>query len=86
MLGVLGEEPQHEALQGLGDLGAPPPDGQWRFVEVAVEHPEGGGTRERDVAAEEFVQEDPEGVEVGVRADRAAHGLFGGHVGGAADG
>ncbi len=53
---------------------------------MAVQDAERGRSGERDVSAEEFVQQDPEGVQVGVRADRAAHRLLGGHVGRGADG
>ena len=86
MLRVLGEQAQHERLQRLGDLGAQPAHRQRRLVQVAVQHAERGGARERHVAAEEFVQQHPERVQVRVRADRAAHRLLGRHVGGAADG
>src|SRR5690606_20647735 len=86
VLRVLGQQAQHQRFQGLGDLGAEPADGHGRLVQVAVQDAEGGGTGERHVAAEQFVHEDAEGVEVGVGADGAAHGLFGGHVGGRADG
>lgn len=86
MLRVLGEQPQDESFERLGYLRAQLADRERRLVEVAVQHAEGGGARERDVPAEQFVHQHAEGVEVGVRADRAAHRLLGGHVGGAADG
>ena len=86
VLRVLGEQPQHERFQRLGHLGAQPAHGQRRLVQVAVQHAEGGRARERHVSAEEFVQQHAERVQVGVRADRAAHRLLGRHVGGAADG
>lgn len=86
MLRVLGEQAQHEGFEGLRDLGADAPHGDRRFVQVPVQHAERGGARERDVAAEEFVEQHPERVQVGVRADRAAHRLLGCHVRGRADG
>src|SRR5690606_36904438 len=85
-LRVVGQQAQHQRSQRLGDVGAEPAGGDGRLVQVAVQDAEGGGTGERHVAAEQFVHEDAEGVEVGVGADGAAHGLFGGHVGGRADG
>lgn len=85
MLRVLGEQAQHQALQRLRDLGADPAHGQRRLVQVPVQHAERGGAGERHVAAEQFVQQHPERVQVGVRADRAAHRLLGRHVGGRAD-
>lgn len=86
VLRVLGEQPQHERFQRLGDVGPDAADRQRWFVQMPVQHAEGGGPGERHIAAEQFVQQDAEGVEVGVRADRAAHGLLGGHVGRGADG
>lgn len=86
MLRVLGEQPQHEGFERFRDLGTQAADREGRFVEVAVEHAEGGGARERHVPAEEFVHQHPERVQIRVRADRAAHRLLGGHVGGRADG
>ncbi|MQY16850.1 hypothetical protein SRB5_70530 [Streptomyces sp. RB5] len=47
---------------------------------------QGRGVGERDFSGEEFVEDDAERVEVGVRAHRAAHRLLRGHVRGAADG
>ncbi|GAA3302829.1 hypothetical protein GCM10020295_49740 [Streptomyces cinereospinus] len=52
---------------------------------MPVQHPERRGARERDLTAEEFVQQYAERVQVRVRADRAAHGLLGRHVRGRAD-
>lgn len=86
MLRVLGEQAQDERFQRLGHLGAGPAHGQRRLVQVAVQHAERRRARERHVAAEQFVQEDAECVQVRVRADRAAHRLLGRHVGGRADG
>ncbi len=86
VLRVLGEQAQDEGLQRLGDLGPDAAHRQRRFVQVAVEDAERRGARERDVAAEQFVQEHAERVQVGVRADGSAHRLLGGHVGGRADG
>lgn len=86
VLWVLGEQAQHERLQRLGHLGAQTAHGQRRLVQVPVQHAEGRRARERDVSAEEFVQQHPERVQVGVGADRAAHRLLGRHVGGRADG
>ncbi len=86
MLRVLGEQAQHQRLQGLGDLGADPAHGQRRLVQVPVQHAERRRAGERHVAAEQLVQEHAERVQVRVRADRAAHRLLGGHVGGRADG
>lgn len=82
MLRVLGEESQDERFERLGDFGADAAHGHRGLVQVPVQHAERCRARERDVAAEEFVQHDAECVQVGVRADRAAHRLLGGHVGG----
>lgn len=86
MLRVLREQPQDQRFECLGDLGAGAAHGQRRLVQVPVQHAEGGGAGERHVSAEEFVHEHAQCVQVGVRADRAAHRLLGGHVGGRADG
>lgn len=86
MLRVLGEQVQDERFERLGDLGADTADGHRRLVQVPVQHAEGRGARERHVPAEEFVQDHAERVQVGVRADRTAHRLLGGHVGGRSDG
>jgi hypothetical protein len=86
VLGVLGEQPQHQRFERLGHLGPHPAHRHGRLVEVAVQHAEGAGARERHVAAEQFVQQHAERVQVGVRADGAAHRLLGRHVGGRADG
>ncbi len=86
VLRVLGQQAQHERFEGLRDLGADTAHGQRGFVQVPVQHTECRRARERHVSAEEFVQQYAECVEVGVRADRAAHRLLGGHVGGRADG
>lgn len=86
VLRVLGEQAQDERLQGFRYLGSEAAHGQRRLVQVPVEHPEGRRTGERHVPAEEFVEEYAECVQVRVRADRAAHRLLGGHVGGRADG
>ncbi len=86
VLRVLGEQAQDQRFERLGDLRADAAHGQRGLVQVPVEHAERGGTGERDVAAEQFVQQDAERVQVGVRADGAAHGLLGCHVGGRADG
>lgn len=85
MLRVLGQQAQHEGLQRLGHLGADPAHGQRRLVQMPVQHTERRGTGERHLAAEQFVQQHTERVQVGVRADRAAHRLLGRHVGGRAD-
>lgn len=86
VLWVLGEQAQDERLERLGDLGAQTADGERGLVEMAVQHTERRGAGERDVAAEELVQQYAECVQVGVGADGAAHGLLGCHVGGRADG
>ncbi len=86
MLRVLGEQPQHQGLEGLGHLGADPAYRHGRLVQVPVQHPERRRSRERHVAAEQLVHQHPERVQVGVRADRAAHRLLGRHVGRRADG
>ncbi len=85
VLRVLGEQPQHQGLQRLGHLGAEPAHGQRGLVQVPVQHAERGGAGERHLAAEQFVHQHAERVQVGVRADRAAHRLFRRHVGGRAD-
>lgn len=86
MLRVLGEQAQDQGFERLRDLGADAAHGQRGLVEVPVQYAERRGSRERDVAAEQFVQQYAECVQVGVRADGAAHGLLGRHVGGRADG
>ncbi|CAM5562379.1 hypothetical protein STENM36S_09314 [Streptomyces tendae] len=86
VLRVLGEQAQDQGLERLRDLRADAAHRQRGLVQVPVQHAERRGTGERDVAAEQFVQQHPEGVEVGVRADGAAHGLLRRHVGGRADG
>lgn len=86
MLRVLGEQAQDQGFECLGDLGTDTAHGQRRLVQVPVQHAERGRAGERHVAAEEFVQDHTERVQVGVRTDRAAHRLLGGHVGGRADG
>lgn len=86
VLRVLGEQAQDQGFERLGDLGAQAAHGDRGLVQVPVQDAQCRRARERDVAAEEFVQQDTECVQVGVRADRAAHGLLGRHVGGRADG
>lgn len=82
VLRVLGQQAQDETLQRGRHLGAQTAHRERRLVEVAVQHAERCRAGERHVSAEEFVQQHAECVQVGVRADRAAHRLLGGHVGG----
>ncbi|EHN72817.1 hypothetical protein SMCF_7774 [Streptomyces coelicoflavus ZG0656] len=86
VLRVLGEQAQHQGLERLRDLGTDAAHGQRGLVQVPVQHAERRRAGERDVAAEQFVQQHTERVQVGVRAHGAAHGLLGCHVGGGADG
>ncbi|GDY63481.1 hypothetical protein SAV14893_028740 [Streptomyces avermitilis] len=77
VLRVLGQQAQDERFEGFRHLGAQPAHRERRLVEVTVQHAERGGAGERYVAAEEFVDEHAERVQIGVRADRAAHRLLG---------
>jgi hypothetical protein len=86
VLWVLREELQHQRLQRLGYFGPHLSQRHRRLVQVAVEHAEGRRPGEGDVAADQFVEQHAERVEVRTGADGAAHGLLGGHVGGRADG
>lgn len=86
MLRVLREQAKDQSFECLGDLGADPAYGLRRLVQVPVQYAERRRAGERHVSAEEFVQDHAECVQVGVGADRAAHRLLGGHVGGRADG
>ncbi len=76
---------EHQCLQLRRHLGAQLTQCGGRFADVPVQQAERGRRPERRLAREHLVQHAAERVEVAARVGGGGEGLFGGHVGGAAD-